>query len=50
MCSMPFTGEGSLTGRLHVISAAEAGAARDEVHQGWRHAPALLRPPLPPSA
>ena len=62
MSSAPLTGQytvasvafrstviaGAPTSRLHVISAAEGGAARDEVHQRGGHASALLRPPLPP--
>ena len=40
--------EAGLTCRLHVVCAAEAGAARDEVHQGRRNAPALRCAPLPP--
>ena len=40
--------EAGLTCRLHVISAAETGAARDEVHQGRRNASALCCAPLPP--
>ncbi len=40
--------EAGLTCRLHVVRAAETGAARDEVHQGRRDAPALRCAPLPP--